>query len=177
MTQRKGKTRKRKGRNLWTHSIKVTVCDPKGLHGRPLALLAAHLKVSELSANLGVRKLPSSAGATVDLGSTQRLRALALLGVGGREGDELEFVARGRDAEEALELVRDVLDSLSHTPTEVEVSLELADLLGSDEEACAFYRRVSGEVVSSAKPGRGTLGRVGMLRARGVQLKNTYKAR
>lgn len=78
---------------------RVRVRNPLGIHARPAALIAE----ASAGAELRLRRLPDGPEA-----STASLSRLLILGA--KQGEELELIARGADAEAALERVAALFD-------------------------------------------------------------------
>ena len=101
---------------------------PHGLHARPAARIAACAKGFDARVTLRLGERRADAASLV-----------AMMGLGVRDGDELELEASGRQAAEALEAVRALIQSgleegQGHTATVAVASAKAAPITGEDGE-------------------------------------------
>ncbi|GAB3478201.1 dihydroxyacetone kinase phosphoryl donor subunit DhaM [Amycolatopsis cihanbeyliensis] len=82
-----------------TRQVELTLRNEVGLHARPAALLARG--VADLDAQVRVR----AGGEEVDAHSV-----LALMSLGARQGDRIEVLAAGRQAQEALDRISSLVE-------------------------------------------------------------------
>ena len=83
------------------HALEMTLPNPNGLHARPVAMLVKAISAFEATVTVANTR---AGGAPVPANSPT-----ALLGVGAGQGDTISVAAAGRQAEEALEAVAELV--------------------------------------------------------------------